>query len=435
MAAGLARRAWMVLAALGVLYFLITAGTYASLGVVLPAMVRDGRWNWAEGGLGFTLLGIATGGSSFATAYLIRKLGVRPTLACGMAAMSAGFVCLGTAHAPWLYFGGTTLCGVGFQMMALIPGTHVLASAFPRRGLPFGVYFMSGSAGGVAGPMMALFLVHALHGAWRGFWYVQAGLMILVGLACLILVGSPRWLAARAAQTDRHLTDEKAGSTSARVYRTPTNWTARQAIRTPQFYVLLAAYFAHLFVWITISSFSVAHLTERGVTLKAAGLMLGLEALVATIGRAVCGVLGDWLDPRWLLLFALAMLAGGAFSLSLAHGQMTLLLYAIGSGFGIGVTPLAITLLLLNYYGRKHNLEIFSLTCMIGAVSALGSVFGGLLRDATGGFAGAFQVCAVLIGCVAIGAALMRPPRRSAAGEPSDEARENSVGRAANHAM
>ena len=252
-------------------------------------------------------------------------------------------------------------------------------------------------------------------GAWRDFWFAQAVLIATMGLLCLLLIGSPKWLAGRAAQIDRDVAEEAARPKSARVYHSPTEWTVSQAIRTPQFYVLLAAYFGHLFVWITISSFSVAHLIQRGVSLKTAGVMLGLEAFIAMIGRAVGGTFGDWVDPRWLLLFALAALAGGTLSLSLAHSYVTLLLYAAGSGLGIGVTALAITLLLLNYYGRKHNLEIFSLTCMIGAVSALGSVIGGWIRDATGGFAITFQLCAALVGAIFLAAAFMRPPEIPAA--------------------
>ena len=64
--------------------------------------------------------------------------------------MYAGFYCLSDTRGPLVYFVGAALCGVGYQIMAVIPGTHVLAAAFKHRGLPFGLYFTSGSAGGVA---------------------------------------------------------------------------------------------------------------------------------------------------------------------------------------------------------------------------------------------------------------------------------------------
>ncbi len=412
-------RPWLLVAALSLVLFLITASTYSSLGVVLPNMVTEEHWTYTQGGLGFTLLGAATGASSFVPAFLIRRLGVRPTLAFGTAVMAAGFLCLGITHGPMIYFVGCALCGVGYQSMALIPGTHVLGAVFRHRGLPFGIYFTSASAGGVAGPVMALSAMHVFHDAWRQLWMTQAALMVVTGALCILLIGPPSWLARRAAKTDSEVAEEAAKPTaaSARVYRTASDWTTKQAIRTPQFYVLLAAYFGHLFVGITIASWSVAHLTQRGVSLKLAGVMLGIESLVGTAGRTVAGALGDYIDPRWLLLLALAVLSAGSLSLSVGHGYLTLILYAVGSGFGFGVTALAVTLLLLNYFGRKHNLEIFSLTCLIGAVSALGPVIAGQIRDATGGFTIAFQLCAVVIGLIFLAATFMRPPRRAASPE------------------
>jgi MFS family permease len=414
-------RPWLLVAAFSLIFFLITASTYSSLGIVLPNMVREQHWSYTEGGLGFTLLGVATGGSSFMPAFLIRRAGVRPTLCLGTVVMAAGFVCLSQTHGPMIYFLGTALCGVGYQMMALIPGTHVLAAAFKHRGLPFGLYFTAGSAGGVAGPVMALSLMHLLHDDWRQFWVCQAVVAVVVGAIGVMLVGSPAWLARRAGETDRGVAEEAAKPRLSKIYRTAVDWTAREAIRTPQFYVLLAAYFGHLLVGITIASWSVAHLTERGVSLKVAGVMLGVESLVGIAGRTIAGAVGDVFDPRFLLILSLSALAVGACALSVAHGYPMLLLYAVGSGLGFGVTALAVTLLLLNFYGRKHNLEIFSLTCLIGAVSALGPVIAGAIRDHVGGFGPAFQLDAAVIAVILVAAALMRPPRRAIPdAEPAD---------------
>ncbi len=70
------------------------------------------------------------------------------------------------------------------------------------------------------------------------------------------------------------------------------------------------------------------------------------------------------------------------------------------------------TLLLLNYYGRRHNLEIFSLTCLIGVVSALGPVIAGSIRDVTGGFGLSFQLFCGVILIILIAVVFMRPPQR-----------------------
>src|SRR6185312_14294066 len=166
-------RGWLLVAAFSLVLFLITAGTYNALGVVLPHMVSEEGWSWTEAGFGFTLLGAATGASSFLPQMLIRKVGVRATLLIGTAVMALGFLALARTQGVWLYFIGAALCGVGYQMMALIPGTHVLAALFKHRALPFGIYFTSAALGGVAGPFVVFAVLALSHGHWRDFWLLQ----------------------------------------------------------------------------------------------------------------------------------------------------------------------------------------------------------------------------------------------------------------------
>jgi MFS family permease len=405
-------RPWVLLFTFSFLLFLITSSTYSSLGVVLPRMVADLHWSFQQAGLGFTLLGVMTGASSYFPALVIRRLGVRATLLIGTGVMALGFYCLSAAHGLTVYFLGTGLCGVGFQMMALIPGTHVLAAAFRRRAMAFGFYFTAGALGGVAGPLVVLGLMHLLHDQWRLFWLVQMAAAIGVGALCVVAVGGSGWMVKASERAETEVPhDHGAKPSRLAVFRTPRDWTVRDAVRTPQFYVLLAAYFGHLMVGITVASWSVSHLTERGISLTVAGTMLSFEGLAQIGGRMLGGLVGDYIDPRYLLVLALGALAIGSAALSVADSYTMMILYAVGSGLGFGLTALAVTVLLINYYGRRHNLEIFSLTCLIGAVSAFGPLIGGMLRDQTGSFALTFQLSAGVIAAIFLAALFMRPPR------------------------
>lgn len=147
--------------------------------------------------------------------------------------------------------------------------------------------------------------------------------------------------------------------------------------------------------------------------------MLSVEALMQTAGRTFGGLIGDLIDPRYLLIVALASLALGSMALSVADNYPMMILYAVGSGIGFGLTLLTVTVLLLNYYGRRHNLEIFSLTCLIGAVSALGPTIGGSLRDLTGSFTVTFQLFAGVVLLILVAVVFMRPPRRAPSSQPT----------------
>ncbi|KRA58648.1 MFS transporter [Caulobacter sp. Root655] len=415
-------RSWLLLGALSLLLFLITASTFSSLGVVLPAMIKEQGWSFGTAFLGFTLLGAFCGGSSWLPAILIRRLGVRLTIVAGSAVMVAGFACLASAHGLPVYLVGTALLGVGYQMMALIPGTHVLSMLFKKRALPFGVYFTIGSLGGVAGPWMALTGMAAAHGGWRPYWWAQAIASVAVGALCAALVGGRAWLAAAAVETDKAVAQEaQTAPVNAKVYRTTTDWTVKEALATPQFWVILAAYFAHLLGGVTAVSLAPTHFSELGVVSAVAVSVISFESLMQVVARMGGGLLGDRVDPRWLLAGAQGMMAVGLLALTHATTWPLMMLFAVGVGVGFGMTVLAISILLLNYYGRKNNLEIFSLVCLVGAVSALGPVIGGVMRDRLGGFAPTFQVFAAIIGVIFVAALFMRPPRKATHVEPVAE--------------
>src|SRR5271156_2863121 len=125
-AALLGRRPWVLLAAMGLIAFEVNASTFGALGVVLPAIVRDLGLSWTQAGLTFTLMAAACGSSSLLPAMLIRRFGVRATLLVGAAVMALGFFVLASAQGALALFTGAVMCGVGFQMMALIPATQVL---------------------------------------------------------------------------------------------------------------------------------------------------------------------------------------------------------------------------------------------------------------------------------------------------------------------
>lgn len=409
-------RPWLLVAAFSLLLFLITAATYSSLGVVIPAMVPELGWSWEHAFLGFTILGVFTGLSSWLPAMLIRRIGVRGAILVGVAVMAAGLTCLSRVQALPIYFLGAALCGVGFQMAALIPGTHVLSALFKARALPFGIYFTFGALGGVAGPWMVVSALGATQGDWRLYWALQAVAVGLVGLICAVIVGGPRWLEEAGAALDEELDAEArarnaAGAARTGVYHTDHEWSVRDAVRTPQFYVLLAAYFSHLLAGISAASLTQAHLTQLGVAGAVAAGLLSLEGGMQVVARLGGGAVGDRLDPRWLLVIAQGLLVLGLLALSRATTPPLMLLYAVGVGIGFGLTVLAVSLLLLNYFGRRNNVELFSLTCLVGALSAAGPYVGGIIRDRVGSFTPAFLLFAALTALVFLAALFMRPPK------------------------
>ena len=408
-------RPWLVLGAFSLLQALITVCVYTALGIVLQLMVHDESWTWTEAGMGFTVIGICIGGSSYLPALLIRRFGVRATLLLGTVLVTGGLAVFSVTRNLPMYFFGAALCGVGYQMMALIPANHVLTALFRRKSSVLGLYFTLGSALGAAGPLTVIGLLRLFHNDWRQLWAVTAVVALAVGVVCALATGGPAWLKRAAAALEAKIAEDQAKPQQARrsrAYRTDETWTLAQAVRTPQFCILLAAYFGHVICLATTVSFTTAHLTQRGISLNVVGTMLTVEALAGMAWRLAAGIVGDLFDPRYILIFALGALVIGMIALGVAQGYASLIVFAVGTGIGFTVTPLAVMVLVPNYYGRTHNLEIFSTICLVGALSALGPTLGGLLRDVFGDFTTIFELLAALNAAAFVAALFMRPPRR-----------------------
>jgi MFS family permease len=392
-------RAWTTHALTSALFFIITAATFSSLGVALPAMVAQMGWSWTSAGFGFTLLGFFCGITSAVPASLIRRFGVRANLLAGSVVMGLAFVCLAEADGLLLYFVGASLAGLGYTLLDSVPGTYLLSRLFARPSFPFGLFFTIGGLGGVAGPLIYTAVIGTT-GNWRSYWLLIGGAVVLIGFVAAIGVDAKTDVGA-AAEADPDISTEA--------------WTMREALQTRQFWIIAAAYSAFLFCGITANSVSVAHLTQHGVAAVIAGSMVSVEALLNSAARLTGGILSRFVRARTLLAAALVSLVIGLLALAAARDLPMMLLYAAGIGIGFGLANFAATILLLDYFGRGAYLELFSAVNLIGTVGAVAPTLAGIARDRIGTFTPFLSGLAVLVALVMLAVMMMRPPLKRAA--------------------
>jgi len=387
-------RAWLTLALMSALYFIITAATFGSLGMVLPAMVKELGWSWTGAGFGFSLLGFFCGITSAVPAALIRRFGVRATLLAGCVVMGLAFACLARTGGLLGYFAGASLAGLGFTLLDSVPATYLLSRLFARPSFAIGLFFTVGGLGGVAGPLLYTSVIDAT-GNWRSYWLVVGMLIALIGAIAAFAVDARSDVGA-AAQGDPEISTER--------------WSFRDALQTPQFWTIAAAFVAFQFCGITASSVSVAHLTQHGVAAIVAGSMMSAEALVNSSARFAGGILTRFVSAKTLLSASLACLVVGMLALGVARDLPMMLVYAVGIGIGYGLTLFAATILLLDYFGRGPYLELFSAVNLISTVGAVAPTLAGLTRDRIGSFTPFFMGLAVLVTLVLLAVIMMRTP-------------------------
>jgi MFS family permease len=195
-----------------------------------------------------------------------------------------------------------------------------------------------------------------------------------------------------------------------RVYKTAREWHFRDVLRTPQYFVIVAAMTMTLFGGVTTNSWAVSHMGNLGIPIVTAAAALSVHAFINAFSRAFGGALATWIDPKWLLVSALAAETMGMIALSMADNMVAIALFSFGEGYGFGMCLFATAILLVNYYGPKEAPKTMGTMHLITTVAMLGPVMGGFFADTFGGFAGLFQTYAVVLLACLIAVAMMRPP-------------------------
>jgi MFS family permease len=405
MPTSIVRRGWINFALVSLLFFQVTAATFASLGVALPFMIEEMSWSWSGAGLGFSMLSFMVGIASRIPSWTLTKMGPRATFGIGGVIMVIGLMLMATTTGLNQYVVGAGLAGLGYTSCALIPGVAVINQWLPhRRSFAIGAYMMIGGLGGVAGPFFVTGIVAAT-GSWRWHWWLMAGLIgVLTVLAVVLLKSRPA-----SADEDAESTPS-AESHSDNVYMTRFEWHFKDVVRTPQYYIIVAAMTMTLFGGVTTNSWAVSHMGNLGILVAIGAGALSAQALVNSSSRAFGGILATSVDPKWLLASALVGEIIGMLALSYADNMTMIVLFAIGEGYGFGMCMFATTILLVNYYGPKEAPKTMGTMYLITTVAMFGPVLGGYVADHYGGFAGVFQAYAVVLAVILVAVVMMRPP-------------------------
>ena len=177
------------------------------------------------------------------------------------------------------------------------------------------------------------------------------------------------------------------------------DFTPRQALRTPAFWLISVSFCLRLVAVGAISVHFIPLLVDMGISLQTAGIMLGSIAAISTVGRIGIGWLGDIFDKRLLTAACLATMVLGLFLLSRAEQlwqvAIFLAIYPVPYG-GASVLVRSIT---GEFFGRKAFGTIYG---FIGIALMVGTIVGplamGYIYDVTGSYQSALNLAA--LGCI-----------------------------------
>ncbi|MCJ2185944.1 MFS transporter [Novosphingobium beihaiensis] len=410
-----------VMFAASLAFFFATATTFTSLGYVLYTMVAELGWSKASAGLSFSLLGLACGLASPLPPLLMKMIGTRMTIVAGCLVLAAGFLLASVITDLNFFFVATTLMGIGFTLAAPSPAVYLLATWFPRTSARMiGFYFMIGSSGGIAGPLIVGTIV-GLTGDWRLHWMIMAISSVLVALACFVCVRD----AVKVENVDQV---KEAGGQGEKPAAGATAWTVRKALLTPTFLVLAGIMTVVQMVVTSTHSILVAHIATLGEGAAPGAIAMSLLAFAGTGAKGVTGAVCERIDPRHILVLGLVLQAAAMVLLWSTPLVLVACAAAALFGTGWGMAWLSAHVLILRYFGAAIAGDMVAMATTATTLAVLGPIGAGRIADVTGSYTPAMLVFAVLlIATTAIAVLFLRAPDTAAAETTEDAGTQDTA--------
>ncbi len=312
---------------------------------------------------------------------LIDRYPMRWVFCAGIIVQSIALYLFSMVQTPAQYLSVSALLGFGMSAVTILPNQVLVSRWFHERvGLVNGIVLAATALGAAIAPAAITRIVEVSN------WRTAFAWMSLVAFAPPMLVvltiirDSPASMGLRA--------HGAVSDAAARVARA-TDYTLRDALRSPTFWVFGAAVFLGGMPCYSYNKHILVQLKELGYAPIQAADYKSLFFLISACSRVSCGWMCDRFDKRNVVLVHFALIALGYPLLLFVPQHRELLvpcLAIVGIGYG-GLLP-SMPILAVHYFGRTHLgtiLGVYKISYDVAAASA--PLFTAYLYDLYGTYA------------------------------------------------
>jgi MFS family permease len=409
---------WKLVAVLFLLYLAAAIALYGG-NIANTYMAKLMNMSRSLFGAGFAAAYLLVGLGSALAAVVTNKKGERFTLSLGMAGVTAGALLMalwGQTPVGYILFFGLII-GTGFAFATVLPIQTIITRWFQRkRALATAVVLTAGGIGGIVSTPLVNKLIETTNGNWKLSWVCMAALAaITTVVAALFTRNNPAEMGQVPDGIERQPQDKEVEERKAkRVYQTKESWTLKEAFKTAPLWLIILAAIGQFVGFYLCIGHGVIHLMDLGVPNETAAMSLGILAFASIGGRLLSGVLGDRIEPRFVIMGGLILTIAGCLMVMNATTIFTIYMYAILVGSGFGLVYVCLFTMLGNYYGAE-KIQNF-LGFMIPIVTLFGAsapLVGGVIKDKTGSYSTAFIGTVVIAAIGFISLFFAKPPKKT----------------------
>ena len=335
--------------------------------------------------------------------WFLDRFGPQWMIRIGVLVFGLGFILLSYIDSLLQFYGAFIVTALGASLCGFFPLNVALIHWFEKqRARALASMQVGMAAGGLSVPLIAWSL--ATWG-WRATAFASGVLVIAICFpVSFVIRRRPEDMGLRMDGGERN--SETHGVEFREKGKTATrDFTAREALRTPAFWLISLGHGFALFVVMGVNTHAITHMKEGlGYSIEAAAFAIMLQTVAQLCGVGIGAWIGDRYDKR--RISALCMLGHMTGLLCLTYADIggttsaaMIVAYAILHGSAWGLRGPMMQALRADYFGRSAIGMILGLSFMIMVIGQIGGpMIAGIMADMTGNYRAGFTTLALLAG-------------------------------------
>ena len=352
--------------------------------------------------------------------WLIDRFGPKMMVRIGMLMFGAGFILFSQIDSVLDYYLTFTLMAVGSSIAGFLTVATTVVNWFAkRRGIAMGIAMSGFGIGGLLVPAIAWSLTSF---GWRPTAFFSGVLIMIAGFPIAQIMRQrpeqygylPDGESPHSGEDSSQESQELQGASDSDGV---TGFTAREAMRTPAFWLLSVGHAMALFTVGAVSLHLIPHIIDSvGISITAASSAVVVMTTFNILGQLGGGFLSDRFSKRALAAVAMLFHSIALLTLAYATTLLSVYIFAVLHGTAWGVRGPLMTTKRADYFGRASFATIMGFSSLIVMVGMTGGpLFAGFMADIFGSYRVGFIIIAVITGIGSLFFTLARernPPER-----------------------
>jgi sugar phosphate permease len=331
-----------------------------------------------------------------ALGWIIDRFGPQGLIRAGVVVFGIGFMLLSQVESLLAFYGAFVVMAIGSSFCGFFPINVALIHWFDRwRARALSSLSLGLALGGVFVPVIAWSITTF---GWRTTAFASGIAYIVVGLPLAMVI--KRRPEDCGETIDGLPVEERKSGTGTDSSDGSSDFTAKEALRTPAFWLISLGHGFALLVVHAVNVHAITHMKEGlGYSVEMASLFITIMTLGQMGGVMIGWSIGDRFDKRLIAATCMLMHMAGLLALTYSVALPMVLAFSVLHGIAWGLRGPFMQAIRADYFGRSSIGMILGLSYMIIVIGQVGGpLIAGILADATGDYRVGFTVLALLAG-------------------------------------